>query len=159
VLLRGNSRNVNIFLSIFLAPKIIKVLIIRHIVLSLNITEKNTIAKHNNIWLYSNLNTGHFSQGCGVCSCSLLAETNNAILKYLLLPSLASKVQKTFSPGLELRTVFWGCGLRSCSLLAKTNNFGLAVLRLYLVSKLQKPSSPRLKHRTGFRISGLDDRG
>jgi hypothetical protein len=43
---------------------------------------KNIITKPKNICLYSNSKPGHFLQGCGVCSCSLFAETNNAVLFY-----------------------------------------------------------------------------
>jgi hypothetical protein len=52
VLLQGNSNNINFFLSIVLAQKLIIGLIIRHVVLSLNIVKKH-ISKPKMNCLYS----------------------------------------------------------------------------------------------------------
>jgi hypothetical protein len=45
-------------------------------------------------------------RGCGLCSCNLLAETNNFGLGAVLLSCLVSELQEPSSPGLELRTLF-----------------------------------------------------
>jgi hypothetical protein len=100
-------------------------------------------------YLHQNLNPGHFSQGCGICSCNLLTETKNAGIYYLL-TLLVSKVLKIPSPG----QFFQICDLYSFSLLNETNNVGLIYILLpSLVSKAQKTSSVGLKHRTAFCVA------
>jgi hypothetical protein len=118
MLLPGNSRNVNIFLSIFPDQKLIIHVIIWHVGLALNIIEKMQ-SLNTGTFVFTATRTRTLSQGCGVCSCSLLAKTNTAVLICVILPSLVSKVQKT-SSGLEPRTVFRGCGLCSCNFPAET---------------------------------------
>jgi hypothetical protein len=89
---------------------------------------------------------------CDLSSCNLLAETNNSVLCAILLLCLVSDQQKSYSTGLEPRTVFRGCGLCFCNLIAETNNFGLGtVLLSCLVSVLQEPPSPGFELGTSFR--------
>jgi hypothetical protein len=95
--------------------------------------------------------------GCGLCSCNLLAKTNKSGFSAGLLLCFVYEQQKTFSPGLKLRTVFWGNGLYFHNFLfGGKNNFSLSTyLLLFLDSELQKPSSLGLKPRTVIQGCGL----
>jgi hypothetical protein len=53
--------------------------------------------------------------GCDLCSCNLLAETNNFGLGAVLLSCLDSELQEPLSPRLELSTVFWSFDLSKTS--------------------------------------------
>jgi hypothetical protein len=120
--------------------------------------------------------------GCGLCSCNILAETNNASL---LLSCLVSELQKPSSSGIESTTDFRSCDLCYCNFLAEINNLVLApffflvlgvvafvavisaskqitfrlgaVFRLCLVSELQELPSPGLELRTVLRSLDLSE--
>jgi hypothetical protein len=74
--------------------------------------------------------------GCGLCSCNLLAESNNFSLGAVLLLCLVSELQELPSPGLEFRTLFqsfdlfkisfWAQGISMASLV----QIGESVLEL-----------------------------
>jgi hypothetical protein len=104
-------------------------------------------------YLYWNSNSEQVFWVCDLCSFSLLAETSNAGIIYVLLPSLVTKVQKTSSPGLKPRTVLQGCGLCFCNLCFETDNFGLgAILLSCLAFELQEPPSLGLNSGHFFRV-------
>jgi hypothetical protein len=139
------------FLQIFIARKLTTGLTIRFV--SLNIIETNMIVPKPNT--FTETRTQDSLWVCNLSSHNLTAETNN-FLCAVLLSCLISKLQKTSSSRLELRTVFRGCSLCSCKLLFETNNFDLgAVLLSCLVSKLQEPPSSGLEFRTLFRSFNL----
>jgi hypothetical protein len=54
-------------------------------------------------------------RGYGLCSCNLLAETNNSGLGTVLLSSLVFELQKPSSPGLKPRTPFRSFNLSKLS--------------------------------------------
>jgi hypothetical protein len=95
------------------------------------ISQKNILLLTQN--LHWDSNPGQFRVS-HLSSCNLLADVKNFVLYAVLLSYLVSELQKSFSPGLEPRTVFRDFGPRSCNLLAETNNSGLyAVLLSRLV--------------------------
>jgi hypothetical protein len=92
--------------------------------------------------IFTRTQTQDSSPEFGLCSCNLLAETNNSDLGAILLSCLVSELQKPSLPGLEPGTVLLGCGLCPCYLLTKTNNFGLGVILLSCKNNLHQESNP-----------------
>jgi hypothetical protein len=129
------------FVSIFLAWKVSICLIIRYV--SLNIIKNAAIRKTN---IFTETRAQNSFRVCNLSSCDLFAEINNFVIYAVLLSCLVSELQKTSSPGIELRTALRGCDLCFCNILFKTNNFDPgAVILSCLVSELQETPSPGLE--------------